>query len=329
MINFATIGTGWITEKFILATKNVSGLCLKAVYSRDKEKAFSVANKHGASLFFDDLDKMAKEKQIDAVYIASPNSLHFSQAVLFINNKKHVICEKPASLDPLQTRFLFELAQKNGVVFMEAIISNYVPGLRLLNEAIKSIGNVCLAKLDFSQLSSKYPLYLNGNLPNSFNPDFGAGCVMDLGIYCVCLALNLFGEPLSFSSQAVLLPNGIDACGSTQFHYNDKIAVLTYSKVGQSATKSEIIGDKGTVVIEGISSLNSISINYNDSTTQLIHKSSQENAMSYEAEAFYNYITDFDTHQAEYSYNKALSITTSQILKNIRTETGIVFTNEQ
>jgi predicted dehydrogenase len=94
MINFGTVGTSWITEEFINTGKTFNEFNLAAVYSRDEEKAKTFADKHGVKSFFTDLKKMA-ESDIDAVYIASPNSLHCSQSIFFMKHKKHVICEKP------------------------------------------------------------------------------------------------------------------------------------------------------------------------------------------------------------------------------------------
>src|SRR5690242_21687337 len=95
MINFATVGTGWITEAFIQAARLSEQYQLVGVYSRTEEKAKQLAQQYNAPNYYTDLEEMAKSDEIQAVYIASPNSLHFEQTLIFLKNKKHVICEKP------------------------------------------------------------------------------------------------------------------------------------------------------------------------------------------------------------------------------------------
>ena len=95
MIRYATIGTGWITDAFIRGASMVPELQLAAVYSRTEKGAIQFASKYAGEIqLFTDLTSMAACPDIDAVYIASPNSLHYSQSKLFLEHGKHVICEK-------------------------------------------------------------------------------------------------------------------------------------------------------------------------------------------------------------------------------------------
>lgn len=75
-IRFGIVGTSNIANTFLRAASRVKDFELVAVYSRNLEKAREFGTLHGASIFFDDLEQMAKSKDIDAVYIASPNALH-------------------------------------------------------------------------------------------------------------------------------------------------------------------------------------------------------------------------------------------------------------
>ena len=93
-INFAVIGTNVITDRFLEAAKQAEGFCLRGVYSRTMEKAEAYAKRKGAELTFDSLEALAACPEIDAVYIASPNSLHASQSIQMLKGDKHVLCEK-------------------------------------------------------------------------------------------------------------------------------------------------------------------------------------------------------------------------------------------
>src|SRR5579875_3241759 len=121
VINFATVGTGWITESFIKAAKLSGQMKLVGVYSRSEAKARELANTYQAVNSYTDLEQMAKSSEIQAVYIASPNSLHFKQAITFLKHKKHVICEKPIFSTSAELEEAYRVAEENGVYLFEAI----------------------------------------------------------------------------------------------------------------------------------------------------------------------------------------------------------------
>ena len=95
MIRFAVVGTNWITKQFVDAAHETGKYKLTAIYSRSLEQAQAFAKDYPVEHLFTSLDELAQSPDVDAVYIASPNSLHFPQTRLFLSHKKHVICEKP------------------------------------------------------------------------------------------------------------------------------------------------------------------------------------------------------------------------------------------
>lgn len=324
MVKFAVIGTGWIAESFVEGTKLVDGLEFSAVYSRSKEKGESFAKPFGGAEVFDNIDNLAKS-DADAVYIASPNSLHYEQSKLMLENGKHVICEKPITVEPEEFEELRALAQSKNLVYMEAIMYMHLPARDVLRKAIESLGEITTAHFDFSQLSSKYPALKRGELPNIFNPEFATGCLMDLGIYCVYPALDLFGEPKKITSTAGFLSTGADGYGTTVFDYDDKQVTLTFSKVGQSRFGSQIFGDNGTLATPSISKLTDISyFDNNGNETALTGDTEKHVLMSYEAQSFYNYITNPEARQELESIND-LTLAVSKTMKVIREKTGIRF----
>ena len=324
MIKYAVIGTGWIAEEFVKGTQLVDGLEFAAVYSRSKERGKAFAEPFGEVTIFDDINDLAKS-DVDAVYIASPNSLHYSQSKLMLQNGKHVICEKPVTVEPEEFAELRALADEKNLIYMEAIMYMHLPARKILKEWAGKIGEITTAHFDFSQLSSKYPALKNGENPNIFNPEFATGCLMDLGIYCVYPALDLFGIPESISSAAGFLNTGADGYGTAVLDYKDKQVTLTYSKTGQSRFGSQIFGDKGTLATPSISKLVNLSYFDNDGHEFVITPDTEKHVlMSYEAQSFYNYITDPDT---KVEYNKVNNITyvVNEILRIIRAQTGIKF----
>lgn len=324
MVKFAVIGTGWIAESFVQGTKLVEGLEFSAVYSRSKEKGESFAKPFGGAEVFDNINDLANS-DVDAVYIASPNSLHYEQSKLMLQSGKHVICEKPITVEPEEFRELRALAQSKNLVYMEAIMYMHLPARTVLKKAIETLGEIKTAHFDFSQLSSKYPALRRGELPNIFNPEFATGCLMDLGIYCVYPALDLFGEPKKVTSTAGFLSTGADGYGTTVFDYDDKQVTLTFSKVGQSRFGSQIFGDNGTIATPSISKLTNVSCFDNDGNeTELTPDLEKHVLMSYEVQSFYNYITIPEARKELESIND-LTLAVSKTMKVIREKTGISF----
>ena len=95
MIKFATIGTSFIAEQFVTGANATGQFCLAAVYSRNSNTGLAFAKKFGCNKVYTSLGNIAKDENIDAVYVASPNSFHAEQSELLLRAGKHVICEKP------------------------------------------------------------------------------------------------------------------------------------------------------------------------------------------------------------------------------------------
>ncbi|MBE6783064.1 MAG: Gfo/Idh/MocA family oxidoreductase [Ruminococcaceae bacterium] len=328
-MKYAIIGTGWIAKAFADGVKIAEGISPFAIYSRTREKGEEFAQKTGAQKVFTSLEEMASDKEIDAVYIASPNAFHYSQSKLFLEHGKHVICEKPITVNPQEFEELFALANSKKLVYTEAIMMMHFPNRFLIENAIKRIGKIFSARVDFSQLSSKYPALLRGENPNIFNPEMATGCLMDLGIYNIYFALYFFGKPEKITSTSLKLDTGADALGTAVFHYSDKQITLTYSKVGQSRTGTEIYGDKGTIVVESISKLVNISLISNDGEVEKIAEDTEkEEVMSYEAKDFFRFIRDYDECFDEYKKCAEFSLEVSRIMEEIRKQNDMKYTSK-
>lgn len=290
MIKFGVIGSGWIAEEFVKGATLVDGFTFSAMYSRTEEKGREFAGKFGGAKVYTNLDEFAKS-DIDAVYIASPNFLHYPQSKLMLENGKHVLCEKPITENEEEFIELCELAERHGLIYTEAIMMLHLPYRNEIKSKLSSLGNITTAHFDFSQLSSKYPALIRGENPNIFNPKMKTGCLRDLGIYCFYPAIDFFGVPQKIISASGKVSTGADGYGTTILCYPDKQVTLTYSKLGQDYNGSQIIGDNGTMTIGSISRLADISVHYTDGTDEkVIGETEKHVVMSYEAADFCDYI---------------------------------------
>ena len=288
-IKLAVIGTSAITDKFLTAVSSSNRFVLSAVYSRTYEKGRAFAEKYGQIPVYTDFNDMLKSG-IEAIYIASPNSCHFEQSRFFLENRINVLCEKPIVTNLSQYKELKKLADKNGVIYMEAIMSMYSPFYDILHNAVKKIGKISLARIDFCQRSSRLDDFYKGIPQNIFDMKLHAGALMDLGVYCVYGAVDLFGKPKKISAEANYFKNGCDCSGTSVFYYDDFTAVLTYSKNGQSMLHSEIIGENGAVTVESVSQYAGIKL-YIDKKEQFSYPvPERKEIMSGEVNAFADFI---------------------------------------
>ncbi len=329
MLRFGTIGSGWIADEYIHGAKD-SGLWeLTAVYSRTQERAAAYAKQHGAKHAFTNLEEMAASDVLDAVYIASPNAFHYEQAKLFLEHGKHVICEKPLCAQARKVWELQQIAKDRGLVYLEAIMFLHLPQRKLLEDALGQLGQITLVKLDFCQRSSKLDRYLEGELPNIFNPAMETGALMDLGVYCVYPALALFGEPESFTVEPQMMESGADGAGIVTMRYPDKLVTLTYSKLGQAGANSDFQGTNGTLSVESISRIAGLSLWRKDGTTEQLYGDDEKyKLMGWEAKDFYRYISDPEGSAQEYAVCSDLSLRVSSFMERVRKEGKILFPSD-
>lgn len=326
MLRFGTVGTSWITDSYIEGALDSGLWTLTAVYSRSEETGQAFGAKYGVSTVFTDVRAMAQSDLIDAVYIASPNKLHAEHVRVFLENGKHVICEKPLSAHAADVQALQALAEERGLVYLEAIMFMHLPQRRLLEQALEKVGAIHMAKIDFCQRSSKYDAYLAGSLPNIFNPALETGALMDLGVYCIYPALYLFGLPEQSQITAQLLGSGADGSGIIAMQYPDKLVNLVYSKIGQAAANTDFQGDLGTVSVESISRLANIEIIYNDGTREAVcGEEPKYKLMGWEAKDFYRFITEPEASSEAYAQCAALAYTVSKYMEQLRRSGGIRF----
>lgn len=321
MIRFAVIGTNWITARFVDAAHESGKMKLVAVYSRKLEQAQDFAGAYHVADCFDNLEVLAASELIDAVYIASPNSLHYSQARQFLSHKKHVICEKSLASNLAEVESLVTCARQHQVVLFEAFKTAYLPNFIQLREALPRVGKLRKVFINFCQYSSRYQRYLDGENPNTFNPEFSNGSIMDIGYYCLASALALWGEPKSVLASASLLPSGVDAHGTVCLNYGDFDVVIIHSKVSQSTLPSEIQGEEGSLTIESISECQSVAFTPRGSRSQDLSRPQHINTMLYEAEIFARLV---ENNQVEHD-GLPLSLLTSRMQTEIRRQTGVIF----
>lgn len=324
-MNFAIIGTNFISDWFMTAGKHCEKLHVQAVYSRTMEKGRAFADKYGIPDCYDSLDVLAAAENIQAVYVASPNALHAGQSIQMLNAEKHVLCEKCIASNERELRAMLEAAEKNHVIVMEAMRSVLDPGFAAVQKNLPKLGKIRRATIQYCQYSSRYDKFKNGIIENAFKPELSNGSLMDIGVYCVHPMVKLFGKPDEISALGIKLHNGVDGTGTILAKYEEQgiLAELIYSKITDSILPTQIQGEEGCMLIEAIYNANKLTIQYRDKSREeiLVEKVDPANNMYYEIEEFIRVAESGESAKEHNQY----SLWELQVMDEARRQMGIVF----
>lgn len=322
-IRVGVVGTNNITDWFLSGAKDVEGFKLVAVYSRSESKAREYANKYGVKDIFTDLEEMAKSDLIDAVYIATPNSLHSEQSILFLENKKHVLCEKAFGSNLKEVEAMIKSAKENKVLLMEAMKTTMLPNFQVVKENLHRIGKVRKCSASFCQYSSRYDKYKNGEVLNAFKPELSNGALMDIGVYCIEPIINLFGKPKSIKANGLMLESGVDGSGSIILDYEDMDGVVMFSKISNSYLPSEIQGEDGSIIIEKINTFSKVKLILKNGEEIDLSKQQVDDDMYYEAKEFISLIQNKELESKVNTFET--SINTIAVMDEARRQIGLVY----
>ena len=320
MKNIRIIGTNFVSDWLCDSVKITDGIELSAVYSRTLEKGNAFAEKHGIRKVYTDMDTFL-DSELDAVYIASPNFCHFEQAQRVLEKGLHLLLEKPATLEKSQFEELISLAEKNGVILLEAMRPVHDPALEEIKKGIGKIGTLRRAVFEYCQYSSRYDAFRRGEILNAFNPKFGNASVMDLGCYAIAVCVALFGKPLNITSSSHKLHNGFEGMGKATFDYGFLQADVVWAKIFESSTPSHVTGEDGSVLIGKVSTLDTVELALRGKEKESLVSNRQGLNMVYEVE---NFVKMINGTLSPNPYHE-ISLITLGIIDEIRAQNGIVF----
>ncbi|KFJ05290.1 Gfo/Idh/MocA family protein [Bifidobacterium subtile] len=286
-MHIGIIGTGWISRQFADAVQRQQGAQLAGVLSRTRDSAERFKLSGEAYPAYGDIEEFLADPRIDTVYIASPNSMHYSQAAKAIDAGKNVIVEKPAFSNPAEFAKIEMLLQRHPRVrFFEAARHIHTDAFRSIAQQVGNMGAISGAVLSYMKYSSKYDAFLAGETPNIFTARFSGGALQDLGVYLAYDAIALFGAPLAAQYHPLLLSTGTDAMGTGVLHYQHFDATLLISKTVNSRFGSEIYAGRQTLSFDNGGDLGSVRLVEGDGTVQEICRSATGNPMSEEVRDF-------------------------------------------
>ncbi|XUY29905.1 Gfo/Idh/MocA family protein (plasmid) [Agrobacterium sp. rho-8.1] len=247
-IKWGILATGWIANVF---TKDLiqTGHCVAAVGSRSQESADRFAKTFGIATAHGSYESLVSDPDVDIIYIATPHPHHVSAAKLALNAGKHILVEKPFTLNAKEAGEVVDLAQAKGLVVLEAMWTRFLPHMHRIRKVIAdgTIGEIRSITADHRQKLPDDPKHRLNAI------DLGGGALLDLGIYPISFAWDILGKPASIDASAVFRDTGVDAQVATLFRYQSGAIVTTLSSSDSAGpNRASVVGTQGRIEIDRV-----------------------------------------------------------------------------
>lgn len=316
-IHWGIIGLGNIAHKFASDLLTIEGAKLYAVASRNQEKADAFASTYNATKAYDSYEALAKDPNIDAVYIATPHALHKENTLLCLNNGIAVLCEKPFAMDSNEVHDMIAKAKEKNVLLMEALWTFFLPHYQYVLKALedKIYGHVLKVEADFGFHRAF------DNSSRLFNKSLGGGSLLDIGIYPIFAALSTLGIPKNIEAKATYFENGSDSSCNMVFDYDKNVKAILKSTLTED-TPTEAIFHCETGIIKINSQFHApsmVSLIPNEDTAETIDFNYKTIGYNYEAIHFNELLRQGKTESdvMSFEFSKALIKTLDQVRNGI------------
>lgn len=261
------LGAGRIADKFCTALNFVNGSEVYAIASRDAENAQAFAAKHNATKFYTSYIDLATDPNIDIIYIATPHAFHYEHTMLCLQHQKHVLCEKPMSLNSKLSTEMMDFATKQNLFLMEGLWTRFMPFTEKILSLIEDdtiIGSIKHLQANFGFTA---PFDVNGRM---FNKALGGGSVLDVGIYPIFLATLLLGKPSAIHAAVNKTTTDVDESADILLEYTNGTTAHLLSSIGfNTAITATILGTKGRIEVHNpFFKATDLSLILNDGTTE-------------------------------------------------------------
>src|SRR5215211_5343491 len=247
-LRWGILATGGIARLFTNDLK-LNGFTVQAVGSRSQQSADAFAAEFGIPTAHGSYEALVADPEVDVIYVSTPHPLHVSNAMLALEAGKHVLIEKPFAVNSREAQAIADLASAKGLLVLEAMWTRYLPHMTRIREVIAAgtLGEVRTMIADHTQLLSDDPAHRINAL------ELGGGALLDLGIYPISFAWDLFGAPSSIQAHATLTDAGVDRETAIILAYpSGAHAVMHTQMSGTGPNRAAIVGKKGRIEIESV-----------------------------------------------------------------------------
>ena len=240
-MNIGILGSGFIVEVFVKNSKKYKDLNLYGIWGRHEEK---IKRFNGFKLYTTNVDELLNDPNIDVVYVALPNSLHFEYAYKALKANKHVMLEKPFCTSYKQAQTLINYAKKHNLLLYETAMTPHGKNYLKMKTFIDKLGEIKMIDINFSQYSRKYDKFKNGIILPAFDKKLAGGALFDLNVYNIHFVVGMFGLPKKVNYFPNIYRN-IDTSGILVLDYGKFKANLVAGKDCSAPAYAMVQGDKG------------------------------------------------------------------------------------
>lgn len=293
---------------------------------QSEEKAKELCEKYYLNGYVFDYDELLAS-DIDTVYVALPNFLHYEYAKKALEHGKHVIIEKPVTANASELKELIEISKIQKKIILEAVNLHYLPAYQKVKEYLPRVGKVKIVSFNYSQYSSRYDAFKKGEILPAFDYHKAGGALMDLNVYNIHGIVGLFGKPESICYHANV-ERKIDTSGILTLDYGSFKVVSIGAKDCKAPVMSTIQGDEGVIRMNTpISQLTEFSFMNNQGEEEMVCADKDIHRLFYEFKEFVRIIETKDQIKAHEMLN--VSLTVSELMEQARKQAGIVFDNDR
>lgn len=247
-LHWGILATGGIAHAFT-SDLRTAGLDVTAVGSRSIESARAFAEQYDIPHAHGSYEELVSDPEVDIVYIATPHPGHVENALLALDHGKHVLVEKPFTLNADEAAVIRNRAAQKGLLAMEAMWTRYLPHMVRIREILSegTLGEIRVVSADHTQKISTDP----GHRLNAL--ELGGGALLDLGIYPISFAVDVLGVPERITAFARLSDAGSDAEVATVFvHPGGALSTTVSSSRGAGANVAQIVGTEARLEIDRV-----------------------------------------------------------------------------
>jgi len=248
-MKLGVIGTGAITKSMLAEYQRCNQFEINAICSRKQETGQAMAEAFSIPKVYTDLQDMLADPEIEVVYVATPNIIHFRQAKAALLAGKHVICEKPFTPTVAEAEELIALAKEKHLLLFEAITTAHHPGYGLVKDLLPKLGSLKVVMATFCQFSSRYPALMRGEVSPVLDPAYKGGALMDINLYNIHFVVGLFGKPESVHYYPNIYKNGVDTSGLLVLQYPGFICQCVGAKDCAADNGVQLVGEDGRIFV--------------------------------------------------------------------------------
>ncbi len=242
--NWGVLGPGNIAVRFTNDLKRLSDATLLAAGSRSLDKAEAFARRQGAVRAYGSYEELLRDRDVDAIYVATPHNFHRQHAIMALEHGKAVLCEKPMEVNAARVREMVAAARSHDQFLMEAMWTRFLPVISGVRQWIKEgrIGEIRLVAANFGFRTAWNP---DSRL---LNLSLAGGATLDVGVYVVSLAHMLLGAPSTVQAHAHIGQTGVDELTSMILGYpTGAMAQLSCAVRANISDGARIYGTEGYI----------------------------------------------------------------------------------